>query len=133
MSAMAAAAANTEWHGLFVGLRGDINFCANCGSILVLPAKGKSEDIVPCHRCNHPLALSELEAAPPVVTRYTRRRIVSAEEDEDSENKGATIKEDCPQCGHNELHFHTAQLRSADEGQTIFYECPKSIFCVKEF
>jgi len=37
----------------------------------------------------------------------------------------AQISETCPQCKNDKMSFHTAQLRSADEGQTIFYTCLK--------
>ncbi|EHY65307.1 DNA-directed RNA polymerase I subunit RPA12 [Nematocida ausubeli] len=38
-------------------------------------------------------------------------------------HKGAKIKEECPDCKSEYLYYYTMQLRSADEGQTVFYEC----------
>ncbi len=38
--------------------------------------------------------------------------------------KHATIEEPCPKCNHPEMYFYTMQLRSVDEGSTVFYECP---------
>ena len=37
------------------------------------------------------------------------------------------VEEDCPvkECDSKKLYFRTAQLRSVDEGQTVFYECVK--------
>lgn len=37
----------------------------------------------------------------------------------------ATVEETCPKCGNLEMDYYTLQLRSADEGQTVFYECKK--------
>jgi DNA-directed RNA polymerase I subunit RPA12 len=33
------------------------------------------------------------------------------------------VNESCPKCKHPQLYFYTMQLRSVDEGQTVFYEC----------
>jgi DNA-directed RNA polymerase I subunit RPA12 len=37
----------------------------------------------------------------------------------------AIVQERCPKCDYHELNYYTMQLRSADEGQTVFYECTK--------
>lgn len=42
---------------------------------------------------------------------------------EDDVQKGAVIAETCPECGRKEMTFYTQQLRSADEGSTVFYSC----------
>ena len=35
----------------------------------------------------------------------------------------AIIQKECPQCKRQEMFYHTKQLRSADEGSTVFYRC----------
>ncbi|EET00750.1 Transcription factor S-II/ DNA-directed RNA polymerase I 13.1 kDa polypeptide [Giardia duodenalis assemblage B] len=33
------------------------------------------------------------------------------------------IDEECPKCHHGQAYYTSMQMRSADEGQTIFFEC----------
>lgn len=35
----------------------------------------------------------------------------------------AVIQVTCPECGRKEVRYSAVQLRSADEGSTIFYTC----------
>ena len=37
--------------------------------------------------------------------------------------KGVRMEQDCPNCPSKIMYFYTLQLRSADEGTTVFYEC----------
>ena len=50
---------------------------------------------------------------------------VDNDEGEETMQKHAVIDEPCPKCAHPQLFFYTMQLRSVDEGSTVFYECPK--------
>ena len=98
-------------------------FCALCGSILDPP---KDDEDVSCSVC--PFTCS-FEAIKPLET-FTRSAktkkqpwVVGDVIQDDAQVKHAVIEEPCPKCNHPELYFYTMQLRSVDEGSTVFYEC----------
>ncbi|CAO3614206.1 unnamed protein product [Cunninghamella blakesleeana] len=108
---------------------GSLIFCPECGNLLDMP--GGEEDILLCNQCSHPYPISGFEAIKVVTASSDRafqsplkakRHLVQQSQQKEAE---ATIKEKCPQCGNDEMAYHTMQLRSADEGQTIFYNCKK--------
>lgn len=43
----------------------------------------------------------------------------------------ALVNEECPKCNNPQMKFYTLQTRSADEGQTVFYECLKCSYKTK--
>lgn len=59
------------------------------------------------------------------VTAVKKREPDSDEEDDGIGAQRALVSEECQKCKNPKMFFWTQQLRSADEGQTIFYECPK--------
>lgn len=99
-------------------------FC-KCGSILDLP----EFDEVKCLTCPFKGKFSEMNVQE-VTTRSAPKPkpVWTGDDNLDDEEEGkkhATIEEPCPKCGHPEQFFYTMQLRSVDEGSTVFYECPK--------
>ena len=42
---------------------------------------------------------------------------------EEDVQKDAVIQQTCSECGSKEMRYYTQQLRSADEGTTVFYSC----------
>lgn len=45
-----------------------------------------------------------------------------------SKSDGPIVERRCPKCGNDTMSYASLQLRSADEGQTIFYTCTKCQF-----
>ncbi|GME67572.1 unnamed protein product [[Candida] boidinii] len=108
---------------------GSLIFCVDCGNLLDSTA---SKSSVQCHLChkeydaknfaNLKVVTHTAEDAFPS-TLKSKQSVVKTSLKKSEVEEGATIKEVCPQCGHDEMQYHTLQLRSADEGATVFYTC----------
>ncbi|KAK8969325.1 hypothetical protein KSP40_PGU021124 [Platanthera guangdongensis] len=111
----------------------DFLFCSMCGTFLSL----KSSKSADCPLCGLKRNASEIEGKE---VRYTvtaediRRELkieplVTLESAQIAEQvQRAVVNETCPQCNNPQLEYYTKQLRSADEGQTVFYDCPNCRF-----
>ena len=107
-----------------------VPFCPRCSTLLELPDMNP----IVCTACDFKTRFEDLGAMR-IVTRSKPKANPSwAREVRDEASKAnathSKIDEPCPKCGHHELLFYTMQLRSADEGATVFYECEK---CAHKF
>mmetsp|Transcript_17369 Transcript_17369/g.24140 ORF Transcript_17369/g.24140 Transcript_17369/m.24140 type:complete len:118 (-) Transcript_17369:123-476(-) len=103
-------------------------FCPSCRMILKISETGDVE----CTVCSYTSNLNQMNGIPVRITVSKPRPVpLWAKSDEEQaalrsvkETTRATVEEPCVKCGHPEVGFYTVQLRSVDEGQTVFYECP---------
>uniref|UniRef100_A0A8C8XNE3 DNA-directed RNA polymerase subunit n=6 Tax=Felidae TaxID=9681 RepID=A0A8C8XNE3_PANLE len=109
----------------------DLDFCPDCGSILPLPGV---EDTVTCIRCGFSVDVRDFEQKV-VRTTFVFHKVgtaVPVAADEGPEFQGPVVDRRCSRCGHEGMAYHTRQMRSADEGQTVFYTCTSCRFQEKE-
>ncbi|EAA07851.5 DNA-directed RNA polymerase I subunit RPA12 [Anopheles arabiensis] len=111
----------------------DPGFCPDCGSILP-PLKNSNR--VSCYGCQ-----SEFDAAAfgTMETEYTihfnsyaNKKSDQADRAEGEEAEGPIVNRQCPKCGNDQMSYATLQLRSADEGQTVFFTCTKCKYKMSE-
>ncbi|KAL7986301.1 hypothetical protein Chor_011467 [Crotalus horridus] len=108
----------------------ELDFCPECGTVLPLPG---IQDKVICPCCSFNIDVREFEKRV-IHTSVTFNKIDSSSlsAEEGKEVKGPLIDRKCPRCGHEGMAYHTRQMRSADEGQTVFYTCIQCKFQEKE-
>ncbi|GAB0092790.1 DNA-directed RNA polymerase subunit [Sergentomyia squamirostris] len=105
--------------------QGNPGFCPVCGSILpLLKASGDIE----CYACKNtlnPESLGNMESEYTIHFNSYNPESVKKEKDANEEADGPIIERKCPKCANDKMSYATLQLRSADEGQTVFYTCTK--------
>jgi DNA-directed RNA polymerase I subunit RPA12 len=103
----------------------DVAFCPACGALL--PPMPNMGDSVTCSACKHASAIDSFAQNE---TSYTvvfnkRENATKRQNHDEEEDEGPTIERKCPKCGHEKMGYAALQLRSADEGQTVFFTCLK--------
>lgn len=110
---------------------GSLIFCLDCGDLLENPSTVEGSEIE-CSQCQAKYPKSKFSNLKVVTSTAAdafpsslklKQSVVKTTLGRDELKEGATIKEKCPKCGNDEMHYHTLQLRSADEGATVFYTC----------
>ena len=108
-------------------------FCHECGTLLQFPTLPTVTSWA-CSCCGTRFNISDYNDVQFSFKMSIPRKskIVELEErlkeEKSSGNEFSIINEPCPKCHHPQRKFFTMQLRSADEGQTVFYECLKCGF-----
>ncbi|KAH0496878.1 hypothetical protein HDV57DRAFT_516535 [Trichoderma longibrachiatum] len=108
---------------------GSMVFCTDCGNLL--PAtKGTEQNVLSCECCS---AENKDTGAKIIVTQskpsdfpsFLRQKLQSSVQSVERHtlNTESTVRERCPNCGREEVKYTTVQLRSADEGSTVIYNC----------
>lgn len=104
-------------------------FCPDCGSIL--PLLGEKGGVV-CYTCKREWnseVFGDMKMTHTIVFNdkhtYESAKVI---EDNEDDADGPVVERRCPQCQNDKMSYATLQLRSADEGQTVFYTCTKCKF-----
>lgn len=102
-------------------------FCPDCGSILPPLRDIGGITCYTCSRIFEPDMLVDSKSTVHYTIHFNSRSSKTQTVDnkkEDSE-EGPIVERKCPKCENEKMSYATLQLRSADEGQTVFYTCTK--------
>ncbi|XP_065157409.1 DNA-directed RNA polymerase I subunit RPA12 [Atheta coriaria] len=116
--------------------RAPSGICTDCGSILPLVQRTGN---ICCYTCKkeypvdvfgdqaiqYTINFNSLETCKKQQDSENQQKNKKGDEDEE---EGPVVERKCPKCDNNRMSYATLQLRSADEGQTVFYTCTKCKF-----
>ncbi|KAG8425126.1 DNA-directed RNA polymerase I core subunit rpa12 [Metarhizium acridum] len=108
---------------------GSLVFCTDCGNLL--PAtQGTEKNSLKCECCD---AWNKDTGSKVIVTQskpsdfpsFLRQKLQSNVQavERHKLKTSSTVQERCPKCGREEVTYTNVQLRSADEGSTLIYNC----------
>jgi len=101
----------------------DIAFCSACGALLPnLPEKGNT---ISCRACQYAAPVDTFLGRETCYTVFFNKRENTKKKKDEEEDEGPTVERKCPKCDGDKMSYACVQLRSVDEGQTVFFTCLK--------
>ena len=98
------------------------HFCRVCGMLLRLES---TRSTIECKFCHTQTQISQLLGEEFETKLEMKPKEWMRDTEAADKAKRATIEHDCEKCDNNLQYFDSRQLRSVDEGQTVFYTCTK--------
>jgi len=125
-------------------LSADPEFCTFCGSILPVPTGTALDN--QCYVCQESVDSKQASSEVIYIIHFNEPDVYSKEQETSGSSKkskgkgkpteevaeGPVVDRECRKCGHLQMSYATLQLRSADEGQTVFYTCMNPVCKFKE-
>ncbi|GFR14003.1 DNA-directed RNA polymerase I subunit RPA12 [Trichonephila clavata] len=102
----------------------DPDFCSECGTIMPLPVAAKTVQCLACKFEVNVQTFHNLSTEYSIKFDNRKKFRKLKEKDVSKVAEGPMDDRECSKCGHQGMVYTTLQLRSADEGQTVFYSCP---------
>ncbi|KAL4955784.1 transcription factor S-II-domain-containing protein, partial [Aspergillus filifer] len=104
-----------------------VQFCKSCGNLL----DDSFNEILECEMCGRKAKNTSLNHTQTLTSENfpsrLRNKLKSYTQQFTKETVGSRphIELDCPKCPSKDVTYAQVQMRSADEGTTIFYNCSK--------